>query len=162
LARRRRGSSVGFVRRSLSALIFCALLALPGSASARATQQYAYTYEQLWRAVVRLIAVDFRFPITERDQDNGYVLFEYHEEGRNCAGSLELVRTHDSHGQDRVSIVVSVTEMPSYVERMMLDRLGRKLGEEYGAPPAPRPAPGPARPSEEHRSETHRSSNQSR
>jgi hypothetical protein len=44
-----------------------------------------------------------------------------------------------------VRVVVQVSGMPTYVERMMLDRFGRKLVDEYGPPRPARPAP-PARP----------------
>jgi len=83
-----------------------------------------------------MVAVDLRFPITERDPEIGYVLFEYQDSGRSYAGSLELVRGSDARAPVRV--VAQVGAMPTYIERMILDRLARKLGEDYG-PPAPRP-----------------------
>lgn len=117
------------------------LVAVP--ASARSTAEYEWSYEQLWRASVRLVAVDFRFPITERDPEIGYLLFQYVDQGRTYDGSFELVRTHDRSGAERVRVVVQVNAMPSYVERMMLDRLRRKLTDEHGAPRPARPAPAP-------------------
>jgi hypothetical protein len=120
------------------------ITALAAPAQARSTAEYAYSYEQLWRAAVRLIAVDFRYPISERDPENGYLLFEYREGGRSVPGSVELVRTADRNGAESVRVVISIQAMPSYVERVVLDRLGRKLSDEYGAPP-PRARP-PAAP----------------
>lgn len=117
-------------------MVFAAATLVPAPASARSSDEYTYTYEQLWRASVRLIAVDLRFPITERDPEIGYLLFDYRDQGREHHGSLELVRTTDSNGAAQVRVVVQVPTMPTYVERMLLDRLGRKLGSDYGQPPA--------------------------
>ncbi len=108
------------------------------------SDEYTYTYDQMWRAAVRLVAVDFRFPITDRDPEIGYLLFEYQEQGRSYAGSLELVRTRGADGAERVRAVVQINAMPSYVERMMLDRFALKLRDDYGSPPVVRrPAPPP-------------------
>lgn len=121
-------------------LLLVAILAPSLSARARLDDEFTYTYDQLWRATVRLIAVDFRFPITERDPDIGFVLFEYRDQGRSHQGSVELVRTEGPHGGTQIRVVVQVPSMPSYVERMLLDRLRRKLIDDYGAaPPARRP-----------------------
>src|SRR5262245_43056650 len=139
------------MRRGIAALVLIgATLAPAAPASARVTEQYAYSYDQLWRSAVRLIAVDFRFRITDRDPEIGYLLFQYREQGRDYDGSLELVRTRDRRGQDQVRIALQIQAMPTYVERMMIDRLSRKLGEDYGAPPPPpRPAPPPPARAEE-------------
>jgi hypothetical protein len=119
-------------------------LADPPLAHARQSDEHTYGYDQLWRAAVRLIAVDFRFPITERDPEIGYLLFDYVDQGRSHSASLELVRTRVADGSDRVRVVVHVGTMPGYVERMMLDRFRRKLQDDYGPPPVARPAPRPA------------------
>lgn len=126
-----------------------ALSLFASSASARTTSDYVYTYDQTWRAAVRLIAVDFRFSITERDPEIGYLLFEYREGNRTFPGSVELVRTTGRDGEESVRVVVTVEAMPSYVERVVLDRLGRKLFDEYGSPRRPRPAQPPPQPPQE-------------
>ena len=129
-------------RGLIAALIIGASLSLAGPAHARQTEGYTYSFDQLWRASIRLLAVDFRFPITERDRDIGYFLFTYVDGERSYHGSLELVRT-PSH---EVRVTIQVPQMPSYVERHLLDRLGRKLTEDYGQPPpGERPSP-PAAP----------------
>lgn len=133
------------MRRSLLALVSILLLAPAAPASARLSDEYTYSYDQMWRAAVRLIAVDFRFAITDRDPEIGYLLFDYREQGRDYAGSLELVRAQGADGGERVRVVVQVNAMPSYVERMMLDRFGRKLRDDYGAPPVVRRPPPPPR-----------------
>ena len=46
--------------------------------------------------------------------------------------------------------MVQIPAMPSYIERMLLDKLKRKLLDEYGepAPPPPPPDPTPEEPAE--------------
>ncbi|MCB9591543.1 MAG: hypothetical protein H6719_02315 [Sandaracinaceae bacterium] len=134
------------MRRSLSLLVLLAVLAPAASASARSTEDYTYTYDQLWRAAVRLIAVDFRFPISDRDPEIGYVLFSYRDAGREHNGSLELARTTGVNGTPQVRVTMQVPSMPGYVERMLLDRLSRKLTEDYGRPPPTRRPEPPAPP----------------
>lgn len=114
-------------------LAFVTVLAVAAPASARLSESYTYSYDQLWRASVRMIAVDFRFPITERDEDIGFLLFDYVDQGRTYHASIELVRA----GEDERAVTVSiqVQQMPTYVERMLLTRLGRKLSGDYGQPP---------------------------
>lgn len=128
------------MRRSAPVLALLLGLLVPASARARLSEEYGYDYDQVWRAAVRLVAVDFRFPVTERDADIGYLLFEYQDQGRSYHGSVELVRARATDGSERVRVVVQVPGMPSYVERMILDRFSRKLGDDYGPPRVVRPA----------------------
>jgi len=118
--------------------VLVSVLAPATSASARLTEEYTYSYDQLWRAAVRMIAVDFRYPISDRDEEIGYLLFSYEEHGQEHHGSLELVRTEGAHGTPQVRVTLQVASMPTYVERMMLDRFTRKLGADYGQPPPSR------------------------
>ena len=107
---------------------------------------YTYAWAQVWQAAVRLVRVDLQCAITDRDEDIGYVMFTYRESGRDHAGSVELVRAQMTSGE-RVRVVVQVPSMPSWVERMILDRLTRKLRDDFGEAPRParppRPAPEP-------------------
>ncbi|MGF1467277.1 MAG: hypothetical protein ACFCGT_14215 [Sandaracinaceae bacterium] len=124
--------------------VVASLLGGPTSvAEARLGEEYTFAYDQLWRTAVRLIAVDYRFRIRDRDPDIGYLLFDYEDRGRTYGGSVELVRVSGDDGAEAVRVVVQVRSMPSYVERMLLDRLERKLGEDYGPPPVRRPPPAP-------------------
>jgi hypothetical protein len=142
------------MRARVTSTILLALLLAPAVASARLADDFTYRRSQLWGASVRLIAVDYRYRITERDADLGFVLFEYPDRnGRVFHGSLELVELPDIDGERaRVRVVVRVNGQPSYVERMILDRLVRKLGQDYGPPPPlrlPRPAAPPAEEADE-------------
>lgn len=136
-------------RTALAALLMLIASAPAAPASARLSREYTYTYDQLWRAAVRMVAVDFRFPITERDPEIGFLLFEYRDQGRPYHGSVELVRTEGPRGTPQVRVVMQVQGMPSYVERMLIDRLSRKLVDDYGAPPPTRRPEPPPRVSED-------------
>lgn len=110
-------------------------------AAARRSDDHAYQFEQVWGTVVRLVRVDYGFEVRDRDPDIGYVLFDYRDGNRTYPGSFELIRT-EVRGQSQVRVTLQVPAMPSYIERMMLDKLQRKLLEDYGQPlPPPRATP---------------------
>ena len=91
---------------------------------------------------MRLVRVDLDCPINEKDRDDGYFFFEYSDRGKQHPGSIELVGLSDN-GVDQVRVIVQVPAMPAYVEAMILEKLGRKLEQEFGAPKgAPAAKPG--------------------
>lgn len=140
------------MRHLVSVLLFALVLAVPAVASARVTNEYVYEWPQVWQATVRLVRVDLGFPVSDRDEDTGYLLFDYRDGSRTYPGSVELVRVTAQDGSERVRVAVQVPSMPSYVERMIVDRLTRKLREDFGEPPRPRrpePTPPAAPPVEE-------------
>jgi hypothetical protein len=102
-------------------------------AEARASFDSPYSLVQTYNAALRLLRVDLGLKILERDQEAGYLLFEYRStEGGNRAvpGSLELI------GAGRgVKVVIQIPSMPRYHEQVLSDQLARKLREEYGEPP---------------------------
>jgi hypothetical protein len=135
----------------LSALVALATsgvstLAAPTVAAARFGGEVSHSYAQTWQAAVRLVRVDLGCPITDRDEEMGFVLFEYRHAGRSYPGSLEVVRSTDARGTERVRVTVQVSAMPSYVERMIFERLTRKLREDFGEARSPRRPSGPAQP----------------
>ena len=123
-------------RRALGLALALAMigLALPSAASARRQIDYPYGYAQVWGAMIRLLRVDYGFRILDRDPEVGYLLFEYVEGSRAVNGSVEIVRT-GAGADSRVRVVLQVQAMPSYIERMILERLSRKLCDDFGAPP---------------------------
>lgn len=128
-------------------LIALALCLGPGRAMARTKGEVTYPFTSVWTTLVRLVRVDLGCAITEKDKDEGYVLFDYQDAGRTVPGTIELVRSKRG-SVEQVSLVVQIPAMPSYVERMVIDRLERKLREELGAPrtatpPAPATTPAP-------------------
>ena len=114
-------------------------------AAARTEDTFSYGFEEVWSSAVRMLRVDLRFPVTDKDRDNGFVLFEYEDRGRKVPGSLEVFPERNGQGRAArrsVRVTVQVPAMPSYVERMLVDRLGRKLKDDWGEPIADRPGPG--------------------
>ncbi len=122
------------------AVLTCGLAFAP-HAEAKRQAQVRYPFERVWNATLRMVRVDMRMPITDRDPEAGYMLFEYRDGDRRYPGSFEVI-ADEQDGRPLVTIIASVQGMPSYVEIMLLDKLEKKLGDEYGAPmqpPAKRP-----------------------
>jgi hypothetical protein len=135
--------------RSLAVLVILATLGgFATSASARKTSEVTYDYGQVWATAVRLVRVDYGFNVRDRDEEVGFLLFDYVESGRTHAGSIELVRV-GAPAEGRIRIVVQVPSMPSYVEQMLLERLRRKLRDDFGMPIARPAAPAAAAPAED-------------
>ena len=120
-------------------LALLAVLVWAGGAQAKRQETFAYPYARVWTSAVRMLRVDFNSPITEKDPDSGYFLFDFPESGKSYAGSVEVVRVIDGEVES-ARVMVQLPGLPGYVEQMLLDRLGRKLGQEYGSPLAPKPA----------------------
>jgi len=105
-------------------------------ATAKASYDSRYGYERTWNAALRLVRVDLGFKVIEKDDQNGYLLFEYRSpEGgsKSTNGSMELIRS-----KDEVKVIVQLAQMPRYHEQVLVDSLVRKMRDEYGEPPAPR------------------------
>jgi hypothetical protein len=138
------------MRRFAPAVLLLAALAGPalvaasgGDASAAAAYESPYTFEQTWGTALRLIRVDLGCIVTEKDAENGYLLFEYTspESGNRVhRGSLEIVR-----GKLGAHVAVQLPSLPMYHEQMIVDALAKKLTSEHGNPP-PRPVPPPPAP----------------
>lgn len=131
--------------RALPAFVLLLGLSLmPSSALARVQEDLSWSYTQIFQSSIRLVRVDLGCTITERDADAGFLLFEYESNGRTHHGSIELAPTTDRYGVEAVRVVVQIPTLPTYVERMILNRLERKLRDEVGAPPRARRAPAAA------------------
>lgn len=125
----------------MMAMVPFSLLLQPTPADAKASFESSYGFERTWTAATRLVRVDLGFKITEKDESNGYLLFEYAsaESGpKKSSGSFEFIRGSDSQAPVRVS--VQLPAMPHYHEQVLMDELGRKLRAEYGDPPKREPA----------------------
>jgi hypothetical protein len=121
-------------RIGLWASASCALvLLLPTPSLARRQGDLRYPFEQVWNASLRLVRVDMRLPVTDRDQEAGYLLFEYLEHGKRFPGSVELVRGERAQ-RPVTKIVIQVQGMPSYIEQMLFEKLSQKLRAEFGEP----------------------------
>jgi hypothetical protein len=126
----------------LSGVAVTTAIAITSSlADAKSTYESPYGYDRTWNAALRLVRVDNGWKITEKDDQNGYVLFDYKspESSKISPGTLELVRGRDADGHEAsVSVLVQLPEMPHYHEQVMLDALAAKMRREYGDPPVHR------------------------
>ena len=124
------------------ALGVAAAFTITGAADAKSTWESPWSLEQTYNGATRLVRVDLGLKITEKDPQAAYLLFEYRnvESGKRATpGSIEL--TPSANGA--VKVVVQLSDMPHYHEQVLVDRLAKKMREEYGEPP-PRPKPRPA------------------
>ena len=106
-------------------------------ALAKQSLESLYTYDQTWNTALRLVRVDLGYKVLEKDDKAGFILFEYTDKDSVSNGSIELVKTEKS-----IHVVCVIPKYPSYHEAVILDRLARKLKDEYGPPPdKPKPPP---------------------
>ena len=105
-------------------------------AHARKQRELPYGFAQVWSTALRLLRVDLKLAVTDRDAEGGFVLFEYVAGDKAHPGSIELVTQGQGPRAPTVAIV-QVQGQPSYVEQMILDRLEKKLRSEFGAPLPP-------------------------
>lgn len=126
---------------AMAAVTAVAALALPEStASAKSAYDSAYGFDRTWNAGLRLVRVDLGLKVTEKDDANGYLLFDYRspESGlKPVPGSMEFIKGKDG----QVRVVVQIAQMPGYHEQVLVDSLSRKLRNEYGDPPKKPPPP---------------------
>lgn len=129
-----RGTAVGCVA---GLVVATAVVLTEPEASAKSSFDSAYGFDRTWNAALRMVRVDMNMKITEKDEQSGYLLFEYksQESSKPSSGSMEFIRGKD---QD-VHVVVQLPQMPKYHEQVLVDDLARKLRNEYGEPPRKRP-----------------------
>ena len=126
------------------AVLAGAWLATPALLWARTLDIVPYPISSVWPAAVRFLRVDRDFPVREKDEQAGYVLFDYTDGPKPCRASLELIRVTDPEGRDATRLAVTIPDLPRRYERALLDKLAAKVRDDQG-PPAP-PPPKPERP----------------
>ena len=118
-----------------AAAAFVCIVVVARDSAAKSTYDSPYSFEQTWTTALRLVRVDLGYKIVEKDEQAGYILFEYGDKGGNA--SLELFKTDKG-----VRVTCQMPKYPSYHEVVVLDRLGKKLKDEHGTPPEkPKPPP---------------------
>ena len=97
-----------------------------------------YPMEYVWPTTIRYLRVDRGYSIVDRDQESGYVLFEF-PSGRDGkgTGSVEAFATEDDAGRPSVNVNVSTTDGPSYLPNTIAEGIAEKLREERGQPARP-------------------------
>jgi hypothetical protein len=126
------------MRRILCSVIVIGLcISLSSVAEARTSKEMTYRYNQIWNTAIRFLRVDNGYPIDEKDKKAGYVLFQYKDSGKMRNGYLELVEVVVSK-REYVRVTIRIDDKPGYVVNMVLDKLTRKLRDEYGDAPLAR------------------------
>ncbi|MCC6749717.1 MAG: hypothetical protein IT371_18775 [Deltaproteobacteria bacterium] len=144
------------IQHLVTTTAFLAALASSGSAAAKATRSLDWSFSAIWSSTIRLLRVDRGYKVTDKDKENGFILFVFPGAGavKECAANLEIIPVTDEHGYRRIRLQLAIAHQPSYIEVQLLDDLERKLQEEHGRPPPPKrkepeqkpkpPAPKPA------------------
>jgi hypothetical protein len=127
-------------------LIAWAIALASSWAEARSSFDSAYGFDRTYNAALRLVRIDLGLKVTEKDDQSGYLVFDYKSVdtgNKVSSGSMEFIRPHEPEGPVRV--VVQLPQMPRYHEQVLVDALVRKMHQDYGEPPD-HPKPPPARP----------------
>jgi hypothetical protein len=127
------------------AVLGLAALLPPTGAQARTSAVLSYPLPDVWSTAVRFVRVDRGYPIEEKDEESGYILFDLKEGAKTYKASLELIRATDDQGRDSTRAAFTIPDLPRHFEVMLLDKLTTKVRDERGspAPPPPRkPPPG--------------------
>ena len=128
------GKAFGIAAVALVAVL--AVLLTGHEATAKTAYDSPYGFDRTWNAALRMVRVDMGFKVTEKDDANGYLLFDYKSsEGtaKPTSGSMEFVRTKETDAP--IKVVVQLSEMPRYHEQLLIDSLVKKMRAEYGDPP---------------------------
>jgi hypothetical protein len=138
-------------RITLGGLALALLLGIslwPGQLQARSMATFAYSIDEVWPTAVRFLRIDRSCPIREKDEASGYIMFDYPEGSKTYKGSLELIRATDADGRTVTKVAIALPDLPRHYEQMLLEKLGAKLRDERGSPPArsPRGSEGENRP----------------
>jgi hypothetical protein len=139
-------SRAALVGAATALLVSGAIAVTAGLADAKSTYESPYGYDRTWNAALRLVRVDNGWKVTEKDDRNGYLLFDYQapDTKKVSPGTLELIRGQESDSP--VSVLVQLPSMPHAHEQVMIDQLAMKMRHEYGDPPVrkkrkPQPPP---------------------
>ena len=129
------------VAATLGSAVVLSIALIETSATAKSSYDSRYGFDRTWNAALRYVRVDLGLKVVEKDDTNGYLLFEYRaaDSLKTTSGSMEFIRSHDD-----VKVVVQLPQMPRYHEQVLIDGLVRKMRDDYGDPPPPRkdaPAP---------------------
>jgi len=106
------------------------------TAQARVEQTCDYTKGQVFNTALRFIRVDNGYPVEEKDEASGYLLFGYRKSAgaETTPASFEVIEQ-----EDEVQVVVRIPELPEEYERLLTRRLFDKLRADYGEPRPKKP-----------------------
>jgi hypothetical protein len=121
------------VPRTLAAALGALVIAAAQPANAKAVATSPYSLKQTYGATLRLLRVDLGLEVTEKDESSAYLLFQYRSSDdpkRIAAGAIELIAL-----ESEVRVIVKIPAVSEAHERLLRDRLVKKLREDYGDPP---------------------------
>ena len=109
-------------------------------AASKASKDFTYRYGAIWSTAIRLLRVDRKYKILEKDQENGFILFEYpgHGAGEKCQASMELFSIVKNDTK-QIRVQLDIANQPSYIKVHLMDKLEQKLHDEQGRPPPAKP-----------------------
>lgn len=125
------------MKRTLPCWVLLIIALAASQAGARTEKHLAYPKSMVWNSCVRMLRVDYHLDIVEKDSKAGYILFEYEEAGMSSTASFEFV-DDPQEGQPGVKAMLNLVKLPSYLEKRFLEKLEKKLKDEFGPP---RPVP---------------------
>jgi hypothetical protein len=95
----------------------------------------SYPIEQVWPTAIRYLRIDRGYKVTDRDEEAGYMLFEFPIDGERLGnGSVEMFATEDASGRPSVSVAVSTGAGPVHLPNAILDGIAAKVRAERGQP----------------------------
>jgi hypothetical protein len=98
----------------------------------------SYPFEQVWPTAIRYLRIDRGYEVTDRDEEAGFMLFEFPlEGGRIGSGSVEMFATEDASGRASVSLAVNTGAGPVHLPNSILDGIAAKVRSERGQPVDP-------------------------
>src|ERR1700679_3938526 len=106
------GAKAGLVGVVSGVVVSAAIALTAPGASAKSTYDSPYGYDRTWNAALRLVRVDNGWKVTEKDDQNGFLLFDYQSPGggKPLPGSMELVRGKDVDAS--VHVLIQLPAMP--------------------------------------------------
>lgn len=105
----------------------------------------SYPAQEVWPAAIRYLRVDRGYAVVDRDQEAGFILFDFpvssREDSPRGRGSIEFIATEDVSGRPSVKLSVSTDAGPTHLPHAIAEGLAAKLLAERGPPAAPPPPP---------------------
>ena len=122
-------------------LLFLAITFAGTSALASHSEESGHSTTRVYRTALRYLRVNQHYPILEKDESSGYLIFEYpgSKTEKASRGSMEVIETNQGS-----RLIVRIDNYPSYYEEYLASGVMDKLKNQYGEPkPKPKPKPKP-------------------
>ncbi len=111
------------------------LWAVAAPCAAESRIDVPYSRAEVWQALQRFCAVDLEGEIATADQEAGFLVFTFPHAAGPQRGSFEVFTP--ARGSTPV-LVLRLSQLPSYMERLYLKKVLAKLERQLGPPLRPR------------------------